>query len=115
MTPSGGNGVSAPRGPLRGAGLSFPPMASCCEQLAREADFFISLLELVQAHRVAVEQLLTLDLRDAFHRSVDEPPRLGVGRRRVGKVRLPHDVVQADLVSLLDANRLVPEVDMNLT
>ena len=59
----------------------------------------IGRLELVQPHRVAVQELLSLFLRHAFHCAVHELPRLGVGRRRVREIGFPHDVVETNLVS----------------
>src|SRR5688572_29297292 len=73
-----------------------------------------ALREAVGAQRVAVAQLVALVFRHAFQTTLHELPRLGIGGRRVRKLRFPHDVVHADLVAQLDAGALVPEIHADL-
>src|SRR5919197_1225329 len=68
----------------------------------------------VNPHRIAVEQLVALVLRNAFERALDELPGLGIGRRGVGIIRLPHNVIHPNDVPQLHPRRLVPEVHINL-
>src|SRR5215510_9136900 len=68
----------------------------------------------VYSHGIAIEQLLFLVLRHASQRAVDELPGFRVGRRRVRIVRLPHDILDANVMALLNASRLIPEVDVDL-
>ena len=71
-------------------------------------------LQAIDTHGIAIEQLLFLILRHASQRAVDELPGFRIGGRRVGIVRLPHDVLDANVMALLNAGRLIPEVDMDL-
>src|SRR5205807_7599755 len=70
------------------------------------------LRETVDAHGVAVAELIALFLRHARECSIDELPGLGIRGCRVRKIRFPHDVIHADLVPQLDAGAFVPEIDV---
>src|SRR4051794_37245546 len=81
------------------------------------ADFFAAAMSLplrksVQLERIAVQQLLRFVWRYAFHRAFDDLPRVRVGRSDVRIVRLPHDIVDADVVTQLHPRLLEPKVDI---
>src|SRR5581483_5630402 len=72
------------------------------------------LREPIQFERIAVKQLLRFVRRYALHRALDHLPRVRIRRGDVRIVRLPHDVVDADVVPELHAGLLEPEVDVHL-
>ena len=66
--------------------------------------------EVENPDRVLDQYLPALIFGDILQGPFDIVPRIGPGRRRVRIVRLPHDVIDADLVPERDASDLEPEV-----
>src|ERR1700733_11077832 len=59
--------------------------------------------EVVEAHRIACEDGDPLVLGDARHRCLDRRPRVGIVGVAVRIVARPHDAVDTDAVSVVDA------------
>src|SRR5215475_10174381 len=72
-------------------------------------------LDPVDAYRVFVEQLTPVFRRHTVNDALDGFPRARIERCDVGKIRLPHDVVDADMVTQLDAFGFKPKVHVHLT
>src|SRR5262249_12518369 len=69
----------------------------------------------VDAQRVFVEQLPPVLGRDAINHALDGFPGARIERSDVGEIRLPYNVVDADMVTQLDAFGFKPKVHVHLT
>src|SRR4030095_15746782 len=71
-------------------------------------------LDPVDAYHVCEEQLTPLFRRHTVNHALDGFPGARIEGSDVGKIRLPHDVVDADMVAQLNAFGFEPEVHIHL-